>query len=63
VEEANQAVVRSLHADLSGESKEAFYRLVAEVVEDLLLANAIQEGEDSEDVNREEIDQILGGGS
>jgi antitoxin FitA len=63
VEEANQAVVRSINADLRGESKEAFYRLVAEVVEDLLLAHAIQEGESSEDVSREEIDQILGGES
>ena len=44
-----------------GERKEAFYRLVAEIVEDLLLANAIQEGEGTEDVSREEIYQILGG--
>jgi hypothetical protein len=50
-------------ADLPGGSKEAFYRLVAEVVEDLLLANALQEGENSEDVRREEIDKILGGES
>jgi antitoxin FitA len=64
VEDENiKAVVISLNANLRSESKEAFYRLVAEVVEDLLLANAIREGETSEAASREEIDQILGGES
>jgi len=61
--EAARAVVSSAGDDLHVESKEAFYRLVAEVVEDLLLANAIREGESSEAASREEIDQILGGES
>jgi antitoxin FitA len=62
-DENTKAVVSSLNANLRSESKEAFYHLIAEVVEDLLLANAIREGETSEAASREEIDQILGGES
>lgn len=62
-EEAAKAVVSSTGVDFRDGSKEAFYRLVAEIVEALLLTNAIREGETSEAASREEIDQILGGGS
>jgi len=62
-EDAAKAAVSSAGVDVRGESREAFYRLVAEIVEDLLLANAIREGETSAAASREEIDQILGGGS
>lgn len=60
-EDLSKAVTGGTEPDLVGARKEAFYRLVAEVVEDLLLAKAIQEGEGSEEVSREEIYQILGG--
>ncbi len=62
-EGAAKAAVNNAGVDFRGESREAFYRLVAEVVEDLLLANAIREGETSAAASREEIDQILGDGS
>ena len=47
--------------DFSREKKEAFYRLVTEIVEDLLLANAIREGEAADNVSQEEIARILDG--
>jgi antitoxin FitA len=58
-----KAIVGETDSNLFGESREAFYRLVAEIVEDLLLANAIREGESGKAARREEIDQILGGES
>jgi hypothetical protein len=45
--------------ELLEERKDLFYDLFAEVVEDTILAGAIQEGVSSESVNREEIMQIL----
>jgi antitoxin FitA len=62
-EEFSQGVLGGTSADFVGKRKEAFYRMVAEIVEDLLLANAIQEGEGTENVSREEIAQILDGES
>jgi len=58
-EEFSRVVLGGTGVNFVGERKEAFYRLVAEIVEDLLLANAIQEGEGTENVSREEITQIL----
>jgi len=52
-------ILSGTDSDFTGERKEAFYRLVAEIVEDLLLTNAIQEGEGTEDVSKEEISKIL----
>ncbi|MCI0618800.1 hypothetical protein L0244_37980 [bacterium] len=43
------------------ERKNLFYELVAEVLEDMALANAIKEGEDEESVSRDEIFSILEG--
>ena len=57
----SKAILGGTEIELVGERKQAFYRLVAEIVEDLLLANAIQEGEGTEEVGREDIFQILGG--
>jgi antitoxin FitA len=62
-EEAVKAALSSALINFRGESRAAFYRLVAEIVEDLLLANAIREGETSEAASREEIDRILAGES
>lgn len=41
------------------ERKEWFYDLFAEVIEDLILARAIKEGETEEAVSREEVFRIL----
>jgi hypothetical protein len=41
---------------------DALYDALAEVMEDIALARAIQEGELSENVSREEIFNVLGGG-
>jgi hypothetical protein len=41
------------------ERKNLFYELVAEVLEDIALVNAIKEGEDEESVSRDEVFSIL----
>ncbi len=43
------------------ERKNLFYELVAEVLEDIALVNAIKEGEDDESVSRDEVFSILEG--
>ncbi|MDJ1182852.1 hypothetical protein [Roseofilum casamattae] len=43
------------------ENREIFSQLLAEALEDIGMENAIQEGEDSETVSRDEIFQILKG--
>jgi len=41
------------------EERDTFYELFAEIIEDIAMANAIKEGEDSEVVSRQEIFEIL----
>ena len=45
--------------ELLQEQKEEFSEILAETLEDILIKNAIQEGENSELVSREEIFKIL----
>jgi len=45
--------------ELFQEQKDLLYDLFAEVLEDLALVNAIQEGESSETISRAEVFQIL----
>lgn len=45
--------------ELLQEQKEEFSELLAELIEDLGMKNAIQEGEDTETVSREEIFKLL----
>lgn len=47
--------------ELLEERKDLFYDLFAEVIEDSLLIRAIQEGETTDSVRREEILEILEG--
>ncbi|QTA80182.1 Uncharacterized protein dnl_24750 [Desulfonema limicola] len=43
------------------ERKDIFYDLIAEIIEDIAMANAIKEGENSEKVSRDEVFAILEG--
>jgi len=43
------------------ERKDIFYDIVFEVMEDIAVANAIREGENSEMISREEVFDILEG--
>ncbi len=45
--------------ELLQEQKEEFYEFLAESLEDILIKNAIQEGENTETVSREQIFKIL----
>ncbi len=45
--------------ELLQERQDLFYELVAEVVEDLALLKAIQEGEDTATVGKEEVLRVL----
>ena len=45
--------------ELMQEQKEEFYHILAESLEDIGMANAIKEGENTETVSREEIFKIL----
>ena len=45
--------------ELLQEQKEEFSEILAETLEDILIKNAIQEGENSEPVSREQIFNIL----
>lgn len=56
-----KAILGNTKIELEGERKQAFYLLVSEIVEDLLLTNAIKEGEDTEEASREDIFQLLDG--
>jgi hypothetical protein len=45
--------------ELLQEHKEVFYDLLAEVIEDIALENAIKEGENTEPVSRDAIFKLL----
>ncbi len=45
------------------EQKDIFYDLIAEIIEDIAMANAIREGENTEKATREEVFSILEGHS
>lgn len=45
------------------EKKDVFHELITEALEDIALVRAIQEGEDTETVNKQEIFNVLEGQS
>jgi spore coat polysaccharide biosynthesis protein SpsF (cytidylyltransferase family) len=47
--------------ELIQEQRSLFYDLFAEVIEDIALARAIEEGKSTEKISREEVFQILEG--
>ncbi len=47
--------------ELLTERRDDFYELFSEALEDILMVNAIREGEDSETVSKEEVLRALGG--
>jgi hypothetical protein len=53
-----QAITEMLH-----ERNEALYAVLAEVLEDIALLRAIEEGEETAEISRDELFAILGGGS
>jgi hypothetical protein len=54
-------VMKKALIEVFEERKNLFYELIAEVLEDMALVNAIKEGEDGESVSRDEIFGILEG--
>ena len=53
-------LIKSAIVELLQERKEIVYDLLAEILEDIALEKAIQEGENTEPVSREAIFKILG---
>ena len=60
-EQRTKELSKEAMLELIEERKDLFYELFAEVIEDTILVNAIQEGESTGTVRREEIFQILEG--
>lgn len=58
-EQRVKELLKQAMAELLEERKDYFYDLFAEVMEDAALANAIQAGERSDEVDRAEVFQIL----
>ena len=56
-----KALLKQAMLELIQEQRELFTDLFAEVIEDLALANAIQEGKVSETVDQEDVYQTLDG--
>jgi hypothetical protein len=54
-------VMKKALIEVFEERKNFFYELVAEVLEDTALVNAIKEGENEESVTREEVFSLLEG--
>lgn len=52
-------VIKSAILELLHDNKEEVYQLVSEVIEDMAIGKAIEEGEMTEIVNRESIFKIL----
>ena len=53
-------LIKAAIVEILQEQKEVFTDLIAEVMEDIALAKAIEEGESTEPVSRETIFKILG---
>ena len=54
-------IVKEALAEVLEERQDLFAEIVMEALEDFALVRAIQEGEDSEEVSREEVMQVLRG--
>ena len=59
--EQDKDLVKQAVLELFQERKDLLYDVLAEVIEDVALANAIREGESTETVSRAEIFRVLGG--
>jgi hypothetical protein len=60
-EEQTKTLFKQAVAEMLAENNELLYEALAEVMEDFALARAIQEGEKTETVSRDEIFQVLAG--
>jgi len=58
-EEQIKNLVKEAILELVGEQREVLYDALAEVIEDLALAHAIQEGESTETASRAEVLKVL----
>lgn len=58
-EEQIKNLVKEAILELVREQREVFYDALAEVIEDLALARAIQEGESTETASRAEVLRVL----
>jgi hypothetical protein len=61
-EKQTKELFKQAITEMLEQRNDALYDALAEVMEDIALARAIQEGELSENVSREEIFNVLGGG-
>ncbi len=52
-------ILKTAIVELFNENREEFSLLLSEIIEDIAMERAIQEGEDTEAVNREDIFKIL----
>ncbi|MFB2882213.1 hypothetical protein [Floridanema aerugineum] len=52
-------VLKATIIELFQENREEFYQLFSEIIEDIAMERAIQEGEETETVSREAIFKIL----
>jgi len=62
-EQKTKQLFKQAMLELLEERKEIFYELFADVIEDMILINAIRVGEATETVDRSEIIHILEGAS
>lgn len=60
-EEQIKNLVKEAILELVGEQREVLYDALAEVIEDLALARAIQEGKSTETASRAEVLKVLEG--
>ncbi len=56
-------IVKEALAEVLEERQDLFAEIVMEALEDFALVRAIQKGENSEEVSREEVMQVLRGGA
>lgn len=54
-------LLKQAFVELLQERKDLLYELVAEIIEDFALVEAIREGEETEPVRREEVFRVLEG--
>jgi len=60
-EKQTKDLIKQAILELIEEREDRIYDLFAEIIEDIILVNAIREGEDSEPVSRADIMNILRG--
>ena len=57
-EDTTRALFKQAFAEMLRERNESLYMALAEIVEDIALARAIEEGETTADVSRDELFQL-----